>query len=54
MRVEGMGGQLVLAGLQRCLAYCSLGELVPQDYGSWGKNSEDLGSEVIVLSVQQK
>ena len=34
-RLEGMGGQLVLEGLQRCLAYCSLRELVPQDDGSW-------------------
>ena len=30
-----MGGQLVLEGLQRCLANCSLRELVPQDDGSW-------------------
>ena len=30
-----MGGQLVLEGLQRCLAYCSLRELVPQDDSSW-------------------
>ena len=30
-----MGGQLVLEGLQRCLAYCNLRELVPQDDGSW-------------------
>ena len=34
-RLGGMGGQLVLEGLQRCLAYCSLRELVPQDDGSW-------------------
>ena len=34
-RLEGVGGQLVLEGLQRCLAYCSLRELVPQDDGSW-------------------
>ena len=27
--------QLVLEGLQRCLAYCSLRELVPQDDSSW-------------------
>ena len=33
--LEGMGSQLVLEGLQRCLAYCSLRELVPQDDGSW-------------------
>ena len=30
-----MGGQLVLEGLQRCLAYCSLREFVPQDDSSW-------------------
>ena len=30
-----MGGQLVLEGLQGCLAYCSLRELVPQDDGFW-------------------
>ena len=29
------GGQLVLEGLQRCLAYCGLRELVPEDDGSW-------------------
>ena len=29
--LEGAGGQLVLEGLQCCLAYCSLRELVPQD-----------------------
>ena len=34
-RLEGKGGQLVLEGLQCCLAYCSLRELVPQDDGSW-------------------
>ena len=27
--LEGEGCQLVLEGLQRCLAYCSLRELVP-------------------------
>ena len=31
MRLEGVCGQLVLECLQRCLAYCSLRELVPQD-----------------------
>ena len=30
-----MGGLLVLKGIQRCLAYCNLRELVPQDEGSW-------------------
>ena len=34
-RLEGVGCQLVLEGLQRCLAYCGLRELVPQDDGSW-------------------
>ena len=34
-RIEGVGCQLVLEGLQRCLAYCGLRELVPQDDGSW-------------------
>ena len=34
-RLEGASCQLVLEGLQRCLAYCSLRELVPQDDGSW-------------------
>ena len=34
-RLEGVGCQLVLESLQRCLAYCSLRELVPQDDGSW-------------------
>ena len=34
-RLEGVGCQLVLEGLQRCLAYCSLRELVPQDDSSW-------------------
>ena len=34
-RLEGMCGQLVMEGLQRCLAYCSLRELVPQYDGSW-------------------
>ena len=34
LRLEGVCGQLVLEGLQRCLAYCSLRELVPQDGGS--------------------
>ena len=29
-----MGGQLVLEGLQRCLAYCSLRKLALQDDGS--------------------
>ena len=38
-RLEGMGVQLVLEGLQHCLAYCSLRELVTQDDGSW---EEDL------------
>ena len=38
-RLEGVGCQLVLEGLQRCLAYCSLRELVPQDDSSWEKNS---------------
>ena len=33
--LKGMSGQLVLEGLQRCLAYCSLRELVPQDDSSW-------------------
>ena len=32
---EGVGGQLSLEGLQRCLSYCSPRELVPQDDGSW-------------------
>ena len=30
-----MGCQLALEGLQRCLAYCGLRELVPKDNGSW-------------------
>ena len=30
-----MGDQLVLEGLQCCLAHNSLRELVPQDDGSW-------------------
>ena len=34
-RLEGVGCQLVLEGLQRCLAYCGLRELVLQDDGSW-------------------
>ena len=34
-RLEGVECQLVLEGLQRCLAYCSLRELVPQDDSSW-------------------
>ena len=34
-RLEGVGCQLVLKGLQRCLAYCSLRELVPQDDSFW-------------------
>ena len=34
-RLEGVGCQLVLEGLQRCQAYCSLKELVPQDDSSW-------------------
>ena len=34
-RLEGVGCQLVLEGLQRCLAYCGLRELVPQDDDSW-------------------
>ena len=34
-RLEGVGCQLVLEGLQCCLAYCSLRELVPQDDSSW-------------------
>ena len=34
-RLEGVGCQLVLEGLQRCLSYCSLRELVPQDDSSW-------------------
>ena len=33
-RLEGVDCQLVLEGLQRCLAYCSLRELVPQDDSS--------------------
>ena len=33
--LEGVGGQLVLEGHQRCLAFCSLGELGPQDDSSW-------------------
>ena len=33
--LEGVGGQLALEGLQRCLSYCSPRELVPQDDGSW-------------------
>ena len=36
-RLEGVGCQLVLEGLQRCQAYCSLRELVPQDDSSWEK-----------------
>ena len=37
--LECVGGQLVMEGLKRCLAYCTLRELVPQDCvgGSWGK-----------------
>ena len=34
-RLEGVGCQLVLEGLQRCFAYCGLRELVLQDDGSW-------------------
>ena len=34
-RLEGVVYQLVLEGLQHCLAYCSLRELVPQDDSSW-------------------
>ena len=33
--LEGVDCQLVLEGLRRCLAYCSLRELVPQDDSSW-------------------
>ena len=36
-RLVGVGSQLVLEGLQRCLAHCSLRELVPQYNGPWGK-----------------
>ena len=34
-RLEGVDCQLVLEGLQRCLAYCSLRELVPKNDSSW-------------------
>ena len=34
-RLEGVDCQLVMGGLQRCLAHCSLWELVPQDDSSW-------------------
>ena len=34
-RLEGVGCQLDLEGLQRCLAYYILKELVPQDDSSW-------------------
>ena len=34
-RLEGVNCQLVMKGLQRCLAYCSLRELVPHDNSSW-------------------
>ena len=33
-RLEGVGCQVVLEGLQHCLAYCSLRQLVPQDGSS--------------------
>ena len=36
-RLESVGCQLVLEGLQHCLANCSLRELVPQDDSSWGE-----------------
>ena len=28
---KGVGGQLVLKGLRRCLVYCCLREFIPQD-----------------------
>ena len=35
MALEGVDCQLVLEGLQRCLVYCGLRELVPQDDSFW-------------------
>ena len=56
-RLEGVGCQLVLEGLQRCLAYCGLRELVLQDDGSWAEallvgvvRSPDLVKERVVSS----
>ena len=58
-RSEGVSGQLVLEGLQRCLAYCNLRELVPQDDGSWeeglliiGVLRQDLVKARVVASSQ--
>ena len=55
--LEGVGGQLVLEGLQRCLAFCSLRELVPQDDSSreeallvGGVRSPDLVEARVVAS----
>ena len=42
-----MGDQLFMEGLQRCLAYCSLRELVPQDDGS----CEDGSIHMIILNL---
>ena len=53
--LKDVGGQLVLEGLQRCLAYCSLRKLVPQDDSSreeallvGGVRSPDLVEERVV------
>ena len=55
--LKDVGGQLVLEGLQRCLAYCSLRELVPQDNSSreealliGGVRSPDLVEARVVAS----
>ena len=54
-----MGGQLVLECLQRCLAYCSLRELIQQDDSSrepavlvGGVQSQDLVEARVVASSQ--